>query len=87
MTISIWGWGSSSITSWGWGQFITDYVPVLFGLYLQGGAWTWVIGRDAIEVRDQDSNVFLRMKPSPILERSLDGVPIERSQGWPWQTD
>lgn len=106
MTISIWGWGSSSITTWGWGTFITDYVPLLFGRFLYDGAWTWVIRRDIIEVRDQDSNVFLRMRPSSVLERSLgtdgallrpvpdpaiqrspgDSIPIERSQGWPWQT-
>ncbi len=88
MTISIWGWGSSSITSWGWASFIIDYVPILFGSYLHGGAWTWVITRDSIEVRSQDSStVFFRTKPSSILIRSPgDITPLERSQGWPWQT-
>jgi hypothetical protein len=89
MTISIWGWGSSSITAWGWGSSITDYIPVLFGQYIHGGAWVWVITRDSIEIRSQDSSTaFFRTKPSLIPVRSPgDTTPTERSQGWPWQTD
>lgn len=106
MSISIWGWGATSVTTWGWGSWYADYVPVLVGHFVRGGAWTWVIKRDVIEVRDQDNVVFLRLRPSPIPERSFgpdgailriapdpaplrrpgDSPPIERSQGWPWQT-
>ncbi|KKN59898.1 hypothetical protein LCGC14_0537230 [marine sediment metagenome] len=89
MGISIWGWGSTSITTTGWGgSIVIDYIPVLFGKYLYGGAWTWVITRDNVEIRSQDSStVFFRTKPSSIPVRSPgDITPTERSQGWPWQT-
>lgn len=86
MTISVWGWGATSITTWGYGKCCEDYIPVLVCIYLGGGAWSCVLKRDdaegIVEIRSQTNGVFLRLKGIPGLrEKSI--LLADRSKGIP----
>jgi len=86
MTISVWGWGATSITTWGYGICCEDYVPVLVCTYLGGGAWSCVVDREGdVDIRSQTSDAFLRLKGVP-GQRLKPSEVTERSQGWPWQS-
>lgn len=86
MTISVWGWGATSITTWGFGPYGVEYIPALIGTYLSGGAWSCIVDREGdIDIRSQTSSAFLRLKGTPI-ERLKPGQITNRSQGWPWQS-
>jgi len=74
MSITTYGFGSSSISCWGWGGGMAGVIPVtpvdLFAQYVGRVAYTCVITRDYLEViyREKDQ-IVLRLKLEDISER------------------
>ncbi len=84
MSITTYGWGSSSISCWGWGGGMAGVIPVtpadLFAQYVGRAAYTCVITRDYLEViyREKDE-IVLRVKLDDLSERVWD-VLLERAK-------
>jgi len=97
MSISIWGWGSSALTTAGFGYYSTEWIPILLAEYLENSnVYTCVLTRDYVEVLLRiTGDVVLRVRPDqiPVRERGelMSRIRAEdvlvRSKGWPWQGD
>lgn len=84
MSITTYGWGSSSISSWGWGAGLAGVIPVtpadLFARYVGRAAYTCVITRDYLEIRYREKDsIILRLKLEDISERVWD-ILLERAK-------
>lgn len=71
MTISVWGFGGTSISDWGWGTNLGGFIPILLAQYMYDQpAYECILAREYTEIISRDEeDVLPRTRPDIILDR------------------